>query len=189
MDVESSRQYQKLTQQHSDLQKRFEALQEEMSALRDVNAGREREVDIMRRRLTDSDGQIRELRTELERINSGNWDELEQENAELRAENENLTHRIGILLDVDDQHSQEDDDRSMRDSQQHRRSQSGGDSTLDNLSQEMHRWERTYSPRQEETAQLPNGTHTKENGREVPTHRASTAGADCEQQSRNITSV
>lgn len=121
-----------------------------MGALRDVNAGREREVDIMRRRLVDADSRVAQLREELDHGGDDrNWEELEQENSELRQENETLTHKIGLLLDVDEtgggrRPGSEQHSGSGRRSS--RASQANGDTTFDNLSQEFHQWERSFSP-------------------------------------------
>jgi hypothetical protein len=150
-----------------------------MGALRDVVAGREREVDIMRRRLADADSQIAQLRDELEHAGGGSgdrsWEELEQENSELRQEVDMLTHKIGLLLDVDESgHGQrsgsEGHSSSGRRSQ--RQSHNNGDTTLDNLSQELHQWERSFSPQSKhvdldtEGSRVPNGNleHTEARG-------------------------
>lgn len=114
-DPDTSRKYHKLLQQHSELSRKHDVLQEELAALREVCTGREREVDVTRRRATEAEKQIAELREDLERLEAcvgrdgRTVDEIEQENTDLRhecdvlrGENDSLNHKIGVLLDVDD---------------------------------------------------------------------------------------
>jgi chromosome segregation ATPase len=114
-DPDTSRKYQKLLQQHSELSRKHDVLQEELAALREVCAGREREVDVTRRRATEAETQIAALRDDLERLESRmgrdgrTVDDIEQENTDLRHENDSLrhendslNHKIGVLLDVDE---------------------------------------------------------------------------------------
>ena len=90
-------------------------MQEELAALREVCTGREREVDVTRRRATEAEKQIASLREDLERLETRmsrdgrTVDEIEQENTDLRHENDvlrgengSLNHKIGVLLDMDD---------------------------------------------------------------------------------------
>ena len=164
-DPDTSRKYQKLLQQHSELARKHDVLQEELAALREVCTGREREVEVTRRRATDAETQIAALREDLERLESRMTsdgrpvDDIEQENGELRHENDNLrhendslNHKIGLLLDVNDSihgtpahQSQQlkfegDGERrslSIADSEEHKR-------VVESLSADIQDWQRRY---------------------------------------------
>jgi chromosome segregation ATPase len=104
---ETPRQQQRLASQNADLQRQLEGLREELSALRDVCAGREKEVEITRRRAGEAEAQLEQTRKELERYQGEDtaartMAEVEQENADLRQENETLNHQVMLLLADDD---------------------------------------------------------------------------------------
>lgn len=167
-DPEISRKYQKLAQQYSELTRKHEVLQEELAALREVCAGREREVEVTRRRATEAEEEIALLRDDLDRLESQmmrdgrNVDEIElenndlrQENSSLKSENDSLNHKIGLLLDVDDpshhghnslagkqsplRNGFERRSLSIAGSEEHNRA-------LESLSAEMQEWQRRYAP-------------------------------------------
>ena len=107
IDGETPRQQQRLAIQNADLQRQVEGLREELGALRDVCAGREKEVEITRRRAGEAEAQLKDAKNELERYQSEDLGtrsigEIEQENADLRQENETLNHQVMLLLADDD---------------------------------------------------------------------------------------
>lgn len=106
--VESSRPFQKLSNQHTELQRRFERLEEEMSALREISAGREREVDVTRKRALAAEEESDKLREEIDKLQNDEspegrpWEEVLQENADLKQENDVLTSKVGLLLEMNE---------------------------------------------------------------------------------------
>lgn len=108
---EQSRQHQRLQSQNKDLQRQLDGVNEELAALRDVCAGREKEVDITRKRIRDSEHRVATLQKELQQYqhdessDGRTWRELEQDNIELRQENETLSHQVMLLLADDDRGS------------------------------------------------------------------------------------
>lgn len=93
--------------QNADLQRQVEGLREELGALRDVCAGREKEVEITRRRAGEAQAQLEQAKKELERYQgeeagTRSMAEIEQENADLRQENDTLNHQVMLLLADDD---------------------------------------------------------------------------------------
>lgn len=157
-DVESTRQYQKLSTQHGDLQKRFETLSEEVNALREISAGREREVEITRKRAREAEATTTQLRAELERVQNGvspdgrSYEDIEQENQDLKSENEVLSSKIGLLLEMNEPGSARPRSfmagspktplhptRPSGESEDHSKS-------LEALSAEMAEWEQRFQP-------------------------------------------
>ncbi|KAJ9097830.1 hypothetical protein QFC19_006620 [Naganishia cerealis] len=173
IDLETSRKYQKLVQQYSELTRKHDVLQEELAALREVCTGREREVEVTRRRATEAEEEIALLRDDLDRLEScmirdgRTVDEVELENKDLRlendslkSENDSLNHKIGLLLDVDDSSHHGHHSLGEKQSAIHndgvegsykRRSLSVAGSeehnrALESLTAEMEEWQRRYAP-------------------------------------------
>lgn len=164
-DVESTRQYQKLSTQHGDLQKRFETLSEEVNALREISAGREREVEITRKRAREAEATTTQLRAELERVQNGvspdgrSYEDIEQENQDLKSENEVLSSKIGLLLEMNEPGSARPRSFIAGNSPKtpshatsiRPQATTGGDSddhskSLEALSAEMAEWEQRFQP-------------------------------------------
>ncbi|KAJ7071208.1 hypothetical protein C8F01DRAFT_1047057 [Mycena amicta] len=103
--VDAQRQVQRLSNENKELRLRLESLEKDLEALRDNLLASQRESD-------DRLIQVEDLQHEVERLQSslviarGGHDEtllekLSSENATLRRENEQLSHKIGLLLEVD----------------------------------------------------------------------------------------
>ncbi|KAJ7431841.1 hypothetical protein B0H11DRAFT_2128705 [Mycena galericulata] len=103
--VDAQRQVQRLNNENKELRLRLDNLEKDLEVLRDNLIASQRESD-------DRLIQVEELQHEVERLQSslviarGGHDEtlletLSNENTTLRRENEQLSHKIGLLLEVD----------------------------------------------------------------------------------------
>jgi DNA repair exonuclease SbcCD ATPase subunit len=103
--TEASRQLQRATAENTELHKKVAALQTEVEQLRESLAAARNESDLRVQ-------QIEDLETEMDRLDAALQaarhqsqasfaEQLYQENAELKRENDLLQQRIGLLLDVD----------------------------------------------------------------------------------------
>lgn len=102
---DAQRQNQRLISENSDLSRRLEALQRELEQLRDQLAATRRDADARLSHMEELEDEIRRLEKDLEKARSAGdgavVERLTKQNESLQRENEELTHRVGLLLEVD----------------------------------------------------------------------------------------
>ncbi|EJD51777.1 hypothetical protein AURDEDRAFT_111391 [Auricularia subglabra TFB-10046 SS5] len=102
---DAQRQNQRLISENQDLSRRLENLQRELEKLRDDLAATRRDADARLSQMEELEDEIRRLETALEKARSAGdaatLDRLTKQNEALQRENEELTHRVGLLLEVD----------------------------------------------------------------------------------------
>jgi hypothetical protein len=103
--VDAQRQAQRLNNENKELHLRLDALEKDLDALRDNLIASQKESDDRLAKVDELEQEVDRLHGSLELARGGQdetlIDRLNNENSTLRQENEQLSHKIGLLLEVD----------------------------------------------------------------------------------------
>lgn len=103
--LEAQRQVQRLHRENRDLNARLESFESDLEALRDKLVASQRESDDRLTQVEELQHEVDRLHASLEVARGGSeetlLERLSNENTTLRRENEQLSHKIGLLLEVD----------------------------------------------------------------------------------------
>ncbi|KIL71754.1 hypothetical protein M378DRAFT_64627 [Amanita muscaria Koide BX008] len=137
--LDAQRQVKQLHEENQDLRLRLETVQKELDLLRDALVQARKEAD-------NRSNQVEDLRQEISQLQTraGQDDTLEKlssENATLKRENDQLSHKIGLLLDVDHSSFRQ---RPLSDASARPPSISSSENALafESLSHELEDWQR-----------------------------------------------
>ncbi|KAI0080361.1 hypothetical protein K474DRAFT_1658082 [Panus rudis PR-1116 ss-1] len=102
---DAQRQVQRLNGDNRELRLRIETLEHDLESMRDTLIATQRESDERQMRIEELDQDVERLQNSLVIARGGNdetlLEQLSTENLTLKRENEQLSHKIGLLLEVD----------------------------------------------------------------------------------------
>jgi chromosome segregation ATPase len=140
---DSQRSVQKLTQENQNFQRRLEKMQLEIQQLQDNLLASQQESETRLSHIEELETDIERLQASLAVARNGHdeslAEQLTRENQALKRENDLLSHKIGILLDVD--HNNYNNDRPISmDSRRDSQASIDNDMTYDSLANELDYW-------------------------------------------------
>jgi predicted RNase H-like nuclease (RuvC/YqgF family) len=143
--IEAQRQAQRVVAENRDLRGRLDALERELEEIREHLTATQHESDDRMTRVEDLEQEIERLQQSLVVARGGHEDsfvdQLANENVVLKRENEELTHKIGLLLEAEPDYGRA---RPISGISQRRASTSSSENAMayDDFSNELDGWQR-----------------------------------------------
>jgi hypothetical protein len=143
--IEAQRQAQRVVSENRDLRNRLDTLEKDLEDVKDNLMASQRESDDRLNRVEDLEQEIDRLQSSLVVARGGNdeslLEQLTSENLILKRENEELSHKIGLLLEAEPDYGR---DRPISGVSERRASVSSSENAMayDDFSTELDGWQR-----------------------------------------------